>query len=299
MKTIFVLIPAVLLASSTPIHAQARAPKPPPPTAEQPPPVYNAPGQPAASPQAYVYDQKPVTGRPYLVTPDQAQSIIDRFKGKYEQMGSPRFLIYVNRELVDEKSGMKLSSHRQVIEATRAAEGANSAAAQSERVTSTNIYRFRDRKETPLEDRQTMRDVERLFGRPLRMANVKLADQRLASQLLGGKPLEAFSQHADADQARKDREVLSKIADVALEILVSSKQVTVVEVSGDRVYTVPDIQATAIRLSDARILGQATAADLTGHGSSAGSAARMFGVREIAEATALSLMEDMMLVAVP
>jgi hypothetical protein len=255
----------------------------------------------------HVYDQQPVASRPFLVTPEQAQSIIDRFREKYQEMGSPRFLIYINRELVDERSGMKLSSHRQVIESTRTvdpsrpagpdgqASGAVKPAAQTERVASTNIYRFRDRKEIPLEDRQTMRDVERLFGRPLRMANVHLADQRLANQLSAGKALDAFSLRDDSEQARKDRETLTRIADVVLEILVSSREVTVVEVGGDRVYTVPDIQATAIRLSDARILGQATAADLIGHGSSAGSAARTFGVREISEATALSLMEDIML----
>jgi hypothetical protein len=299
----------LLLASLTFVEAQGRVPKAAPPPAPAPPAIYPAPAAvPPSSAPVYVYDQRPVAGRQFLVAPEQAQSIIDRFKQTYQEMGSPRFLIYVNRELVDERSGMKLSSQRQVIESTRTLDpsrpadaGAQSAAAageqtrQTERVSSTNIYRFRDRKEAPLEDRQTMRDVERLFGRPLRMANVQLADQRLASQLIGGKPVDAFALHTDGEQARKEREALTRIADVALEILVSSRQVTVPEVAGDRIYTVPDIQATAIRLSDARILGQATAADLIGHGTHAGSAARTFGVREIAEATALSLMEDIML----
>jgi hypothetical protein len=308
MNRTCLLTPVLLIASIGLVEAQGRVPKAAPPPPQPPPAIYPAPAPLPAGTQHYVYDQKPMGGRPFLVAPEQAQSIIDRFKERYQQMDSPRFLIYVNRELVDERSGMKLSSHRQVMESTRTVDPARPAEAQgqpapalsepvrqTERVSSTNIYRIRDRKETPLEDRQTMRDVERLFGRPLRMANVHLADQRLASQMIGGKPLDTFSLHAESEQARKDREALHRIADVALEILVSSRQVTVAEVSGDRVYTVPDIQATAIRLSDARILGQATAADLIGQGSSAGMAARQFGVREIAEATALSLMEDMML----
>jgi hypothetical protein len=64
----------------------------------------------------------------------------------------------------------------------------------------------------------------------------------------------------------------------------------VAELSGDRTYSVPDIQATAIRLSDSKILGQAASSDITGRGTSAG----QYDVREVAEATALALMEDMM-----
>ena len=123
---------------------------------------------------------------------------------------------------------------------------------------------------------------------------MRLADQGIASQLIGSKALENFAAQPEGEQAIKDREALRQIADVVLEILVSSKEVPVAEVSGDQAYSAPDIQATAIRLSDAQILGQATAADLIGLGPSAGVAARTFGMREIAEATSLSLMEDML-----
>jgi len=132
-----------------------------------------------------------------------------------------------------------------------------------------------------------VRDVERLFGRPLRMGGASLADQRIATHLLAGKPFEGMT--TDGEQARKDREALSKIADVVLEVLISSKNVQVTELSGDRTYATPDIQATAVRLSDSKILGQAASSDITGRVASA----RNFDVREIAEATALALMEDM------
>jgi hypothetical protein len=250
-----------LLALIASAQAQARAPETSPPPPPAPPPIYQAVTVPAANlpVSVYVYDQKPVGGRPYLIAPEQAQSIINRFKDEYKKLGSPRFIIYINRELM----------------------------------VSTNIYSIRDAKEAPLPDRQTARDLERLFGRPLRMAGVHLADQSVASQLFASRSLDRLT--AGGDQADRDREALGKVADVVLEILVSSKDMPVAELSEDRIYSVPDIQATAIRLSDAKILGQATAADLIGQGPGAGQAVRTLGIREIAEATALSLMEDTML----
>ena len=251
-----------LLALIASAQAQARAPETaPPPPPPVPPPIYPAVTVPGVSPAViYVYDQKPVSARPYLIAPDQAQSIINRFKDEYKKLGSPRFIIDVNRQLI---------------------------------VVSTNIYSIRGAQEAPLPDRQTTRDVERLFGRPLRMAGVLLADQGVASQLIASRSLDRLT--TGSDQADRDREALGKVADVVLEILISSKDTPVAELAGDRIYSVPDIQATAIRLSDAKILGQATAADLIGQGPVAGQAVRNFGIREIAEATALSLMEDTML----
>jgi hypothetical protein len=125
------------------------------------------------------------------------------------------------------------------------------------------------------------------------MAGASIADQRIATQLIGDRPLQSLQ--TEAEQARKDREALSKIADVAVEVLISSRQITVPEVSGDKNYSVPDIQATAIRLSDSRVVGQVTASDIIGKDQYAGRIVRNFDVREIAEATALALMEDMLL----
>ena len=96
------------------------------------------------------------------------------------------------------------------------------------------------------------------------------------------------------DNAAKDRQALSNIADIAIEILISSRSITVPEVAGDATYPVPDIQATAIRLKDAAIVGQAAASDIVGRGSQAGRVVRQFSVQDITEATALALMEDML-----
>lgn len=146
-----------------------------------------------------------------------------------------------------------------------------------------------------LADRQTTRDVERLFGRPLRLAGVSLADQRTATQLLASHPVRADMPEVDNEQAKKDRQALSKIADAVIEILISSRSMTIQELSGERVVSIPDIQATAIRISDSKVLGQATSSDILGKDQNAANIARHYDVREISEATALALMEDMLL----
>lgn len=309
--------------------APARAGQVPPPISVAPAP----PVAPAAGP-VYVYDQKPLAGRPALVQPDQAQAIIDRFKKAYPQLGSPRLLIYVNRDLVDENSGLKMIARTEKSDTVRtrsssdfqvdpnfkagsaASNGASISAGgnvivngnvgnardvypgkgQSSSSTTTanneNRYRLNERKEPTLADRQTVRDVERLFGRPLRMGGASLADQRLATQLIADKTFQSLSTEGEA--ARKDRAALARIADAVVEVLISSKNIQVAEVSGDKIYAVPDIQVTAMRLSDSRILGQASSSDLMGKERHASAYARNFDVREIAEATALALMEDML-----
>ena len=123
-----------------------------------------------------------------------------------------------------------------------------------------------------LADQQTVREIERLVGRVFRNAGAQLVDE----------------------QGGKDRDALAKIADIAIEILISSRNVTVPQVSGDVTYPVPDIQATAIRLKDATIVGQAAASDVIGKGIQAGRVVQQYDVRDITEATALALMEDML-----
>lgn len=87
---------------------------------------------------------------------------------------------------------------------------------------------------------------------------------------------------------------MSSVADIAIEVLISNRNLTLPEVSGEATYSVPDIQATAIRLKDAAIVGQAAASDILGKGAQAGRVVRRFDVHDITEATALALMEDML-----
>jgi hypothetical protein len=94
------------------------------------------------------------------------------------------------------------------------------------------------------------------------------------------------------EAARKDREALAKIADVVLEVLITSRPLVLAGIAGDETYAVPDIQVTAVRLADGAIIGQATARDVMGKDRDAGRVVRVFDVSDIAEATALALMED-------
>lgn len=285
--------------------------------------------------QTYVYEQKPISGQPVLVTPEQARAIIDAFKQGYAKLGEPRIMIYVNRDLVDEKSGISLSARSEKTTSSRSTYtsdfkadpnanvngkgstisaggnlsingnvssgtgqlpvGQGTISASNEQTTRDNTYRQKDRADQSLADRQTVRDVERLFGRPLRHGGAKITDQRVATQLMANRPLEQILNASNGEQARKDREAISQYADVVLEVLISSRNVVVPEVSGDKVYTAPDIQATAIRVKDSQIIAQASASDILGKDRYAGRVLRNFDVREIAEATALALMEDMML----
>ncbi len=80
---------------------------------------------------------------------------------------------------------------------------------------------------------------------------------------------------------------------MVIEILVSSRVITIPAVSGDQRMLMPDVQATAIRLKDAAILGQAASSDILGKDKYAGRILQQFDVRDITEATALALMEDM------
>lgn len=229
--------------------------------AEPPPPVTHvvrppAPGAVLAAEPARVYAPSPDT----LVAKVTADGVVEGFRRTYARDGAPRIVVYVNRALVEPRG------------AAPATAGAR--AAPSPR----------------LADRQTVREVERLFGRAFRHAGAQLADQAVAESLSPATP----GTQLGKDKAERERRALADIADIAIEVLISSRVLTVPEIGGDVTYTVPDIQATAIRRKDAAIVGQAAASDVLGRGARAGRIGRDFSLQDITEATALALMEDML-----
>src|SRR5579884_3262890 len=274
----------LLTALSLPPAALLRADNPP----EPPVPVVPAPpSAPAAYPPP---DNQKLYGgiQTPLITPDTAKSIVDKFHAAFAQTEGPRFVFYVNRELIDADSGLQLTKRTERTEATRSDAGGNGQTApgtQTEKVVAHNTYEAKDVPAPTLADRQTVRDVERLFGRPFRAAGARLADQKVAASILADKPFDTFAA-GGSDQARKEREALGSVADVAVEVLVSSRNVTVSNISGDEVVTVPDIQATAIRLKDSAIIGQASSSDVLGKDAQAGRLAQRYDVRDITEAVA-------------
>lgn len=263
------------------------------PTAGERPPVTAVASVPATISPPTAENQQLYAPNATLVAPEAARSVVERFKAAYEKLGKPRVVFYVNRELVPAEAALLLKSRTENTEATRNdAKGATEPSATTEKVTATNNYEAAPASPAlTLADRQTIRDVERLFGRPFRAAGAALADQTVAAALLTDRHFNHFAA-ADNDQARKQREALTKVADVVVEVLISSRQAIVPGISGDQTVILPDIQATAIRLSDSAILGQATARDVLGKDRDA-THVRQFDVNDIAEATALALMEDM------
>ncbi len=320
MKTIlvgFAFSFASCLAGPIPTSKPNR--NPPPPIVSIPTTVIATDTPPPVATPAHTYQQQPITSRTPLVTPEQARTIIDRFKSGYPSLASPRMLIYVNRELVNESSGLRMMVRKEKVETFRtdltptspSSSGplgqnvtivGNTSVDQtpvpmkgtSERITGENQYQHTAQTNAPLADRQTVRDVERLMGRPLRLGGARIADQRVAIQMLADRSVQEFLGTSGTIEAAKDREALMRTADVVVEVLIASRSLVVPGVSADQVHQVPEIQATAIRLSDAQILGQASSADILGPDQLAGRVVRNHDVREITEAVALALMEDMM-----
>jgi hypothetical protein len=317
MKIPVLFLSALSLLPATLVFADDQPPEPPVPMVPAPPPP--AAVRPADNQQLY-------GGPAPLVTPEAAKALIDRFRAAFAQNDkNPRFIFYVNRELIDAESGLKLTQRVEHTEAERhdvnnnmespasggapqtqvnvsvsgnagnagPAYGKGTASTTNEKVTAENTYAANDATAPTLADRQTVRDVERLFGRPFRAAGAHLADQKVAASLLADKPVDTFASGA-GDQARRDRDALANVADIAVEVLVSSREVNVTTISGEAVVTVPDIQATAIRLKDSAIIGQASSSDILGKDPQAGRIAQRYDVRDITEATALALMQDML-----
>lgn len=316
----FTALLAALAAGIPSVLADSRAKSPPPPPQKPAPPIVTVPANAGHEPAHYTYDQRPLTGRAPLISPEQARTVIDRFKAGYPKIGGPRLVLFVNRELVDESSGLRLTGRRESTDSLKADLQGTSAASSplgqnvtvvgtvsaggaaaiaplkgtQERVTGENTFTSTSKTGHSLTDRQTVRDIERLMGRPLRMGGAKLADQRVASQLLTDRSVQEFLGTTGGPAAAKDREALQKVADVVLEVLISSRTITVPGISSDQIYTAPDIQVTAIRIDSAQIIGQASSRDILGPDRLAGRLLRTYDVNEITEAVALGLMEDMM-----
>jgi len=285
--TAVALLAAGCVSRTTIVQSPPQAGNLPPP----PPPeklVADANGQ----RRVYTYSQQLWNQPAPLYTQTEAQEIVDQFRSNYDKMGSPRVLIYVNRTLVDEQSGLKASSRSEHVDTTSTTTGSGPDATNSEttKTSADNSYSNTPKTAPSLADRQTVRDIERLVAGPLREAGATIVDQGTATELISDRPLNALS--GEGEQARKDREAVSQVADVVLEVLVSSRSVTVPDLTGDKTYPVPDIQMTAIRLKDSKIIGQSSAAYVIRRAGGPAQVARNYGVEEVTEATTLALMDD-------
>src|SRR5262245_23380298 len=62
----------------------------------------------ATSPASAPYQQRAYLPEANLVTPEVAAAIQERFRAAYPKLGSPRFLLHVNRTLVDSRTGLRV-----------------------------------------------------------------------------------------------------------------------------------------------------------------------------------------------
>ena len=224
-----------------------------------------------------------------LISLEEARDLSARFRATYAKEAAPRIVVYVNRALV-ETGGLRLTGRTEKFNETTTTNESGAGATSTVNTTGENTYAATDASAPNLADQQTVREIERLFGRVFRHAGARLADPKIAASLLADQA----AQRLAGREAVRQREALKQVADYAIEVLISSRSLTVRELSGDRTIEVPDIQATAIRLSDSAIVGQAASSDVLGGGGQARNVARQFGTPDITEATAFVLMEDML-----
>ena len=267
MKTRLLFGPLFLFFWPLLLAQQAPAPEPPPPV---------IPGTAPAGPSALTDNQKvyrqPV-GNVLLVPPDVLNSVTTQFRSTYGLPEAPRIVIYVNRDLVDTTSGLKLTGHTENYET-------------ADNVTKTsgqNTYAPGATATPTLADKQTVRDIERLFGRLFRNGGARLADQKTAVDLLAEKP----GHRLVGEQAGREREALTAIADIAIEVLISSRNLAIPGISGYPgrrgdidIKCQQPIQPEGRRHRCAVL----SASDVLGKDAQAGHIAQTFDVREITEA---------------
>lgn len=133
-------------------------------------------------------------------------------------------------------------------------------------------------------------EVARMFGRVFGNAGARIAKPAVPTALAAAEPGARLVGEAGA----KERTALAEVADIAIEVLISRGPLNAAEVSGEAAPPVPDLHATAIRLKDAAIVGRASAGGLLNKGVQAGRVIGHFNLRDIAVATAIALMEDML-----
>jgi hypothetical protein len=283
---ILLLFPFTFFLTSA-LRSQApRTPEPPVPVMQaQPDTTDKTLLTPPAGEDQRVYGPRYTT----LVSEEVARILSDKFRAAYGQASSPRMVIFVNRALAPGESGLRLTGRTERVYETTT-DGQEKGPTRTTETSGENTYAANEAAKATLADQQTVREVERLFGRVFRNAGARLADPRAATALIGDQP----DVRLGGDEAIRERDALKHVADIAIEVLISSRDLKVVGLSSDATYSVPDIQVTAIRLSDAAIVGQAAASDVLGHGAQAGQVVRQFGVADITEATAFALMEDML-----
>jgi len=211
----------------------------------------------------HIYTVSPAVPLQTIYNAEQAKAIVEEFRITYAKLGKPKIDVRVNfpqgAVQVPQLPTVGVGGIPAIDPATGLPIPPGGAPAAGG--IPTDPARIFDTDE--LSSKQTKREVERLFGRPLRMAGVMLMD---------------------AD--------LTNLPELSFEVLISEREITVNGIKGKQTHSVPDIQVTAIRMTDGRIIGQATVLDLFPRRSTAARMLQRYDIQQLTEATALALMKD-------
>lgn len=220
--------------------------------------------------------------------PAAGRDATGRFFETYQQLGQPRLLFIVNREPGEEP--VASGARRGHARGERAQEAREARVAGGMR---TSFVATQPAVAAPAPPPgPPLGEVTRAFDQPFREGGVRLADPTAVATLMAGKPLVHFTA-SGSEAARRDRAALAQVADVIVEVVVARREVVLPVGSAERVGWQPEVQATAIRLSDSAIIGQANSRDWVKRqrggkrGADAGES-----LAALTEATALALMES-------
>src|SRR5690606_13703041 len=108
----------LLLAATATVTFAQRTPEPPVPVVNavpEPRPAAAPRNEAVAAPGVLPATTLPAAGqRLYspgmtILPPEQAAQIVEEFRAAYERLDAPRMVIYVNRELVEDRDGLRLT----------------------------------------------------------------------------------------------------------------------------------------------------------------------------------------------
>lgn len=223
---------------------------------------------------------------------------------------SSRILIFINRDLINTKAGLRLEEKTEIIASGPAKVDVQANATQNSPVDKSvstasvnsgsftnvgvvqlNKFKAGSENEQSIGSRRVERDIERFFSKELRRAGLKLVDQKIASQLIKEDPDKASGPTQSNNSVDKERQAIDRFADMVIEIIVSEQRYEDREVSGAvTVFSVPEIGATAVEVKTSQIIGQGSSADIF-HDASI-TKLRTIDLKEAARAAAIALLAD-------
>lgn len=257
---------------------------------------------------------------PPMPIPDR-DGVVQSFRGNYARLGKPRLLIFVNRELVRDRGELLqtertdrsiktkgdpvplLPSSTVQIGADNRATASSPAAVSGkggEAQTSIGVSVRRaepQHRPPPAVTEMEAREMEEAFQQPFADAGARFVDQQtaeLAQRLFRDADPNFLTAPAD-DRERREVESLRKSVDLAIEILVRKKRVTILQPSGeDRSEERISVIATALSLKDGAKVAQVSSDSLFGfnrrHGERIERRYREVTSAEILEQVALAMM---------